>query len=163
MMVKFFSYFFTSLCMCVYSQCEIVTTKRRIERAKSLKQEVLAFMSTPLLKQNASINCNGCIKKKRRRRRRRRRRKNDWRSLKWFQYKRRRRKKSRRAAMAVNRSIFFHHLTRQDANLWLSTQELKVCSNRRITTKKLQSLNSFVHTSTVLMIMIIMTKEKTLL
>jgi hypothetical protein len=50
--------------MYVYSRCEVVTTKRRIERAKSLKQEVLSCTSTPLLKQNASFNCNGRIEKK---------------------------------------------------------------------------------------------------
>ena len=52
--------------ICVYtnSRCEVVTTKRRIERAKSLKQEVLSLTRTPLLKQNASFNCNGRIKRK---------------------------------------------------------------------------------------------------
>lgn len=45
--------------MCVYARYEVATTKRRIERAKSLKQEVLSFTSTALLKQNASFNCNG--------------------------------------------------------------------------------------------------------
>lgn len=48
--------------MCTFSRCEVVTTKKRIERAKSLKQEVLAFdESRPLLKQNASFNCIGRI------------------------------------------------------------------------------------------------------
>jgi hypothetical protein len=62
--------------MYVYARYEVATTKRRIERAKSLKQEVLSFTSTALLKQNASFNCNGrYIEKRRRRRRRRRRRK----------------------------------------------------------------------------------------
>jgi hypothetical protein len=41
------------------TRCEVVTTKRRIERSKSLKQEVLSFTSTALLKQNESFNCNG--------------------------------------------------------------------------------------------------------
>lgn len=51
------------ICVYTYSRCEVVTTKRRIERAKSLKQEVLSLTSTPLLKQNASFNCNGRIKR----------------------------------------------------------------------------------------------------
>jgi hypothetical protein len=64
--------------MYVYARYEVATTKRRIERTKSLKQEVLSFTSTALLKQNASFNCNGrYIEKKEEKEKKKKKKKND--------------------------------------------------------------------------------------
>ena len=93
------------VCVCAYSRCEVVTTKRRIERGKSLKQEVPSLTSSALLKQNESLNCNGRRGSERAREREREEKKEEKKERLTFCKVASVETERRRAARAVNRSV----------------------------------------------------------